>query len=449
MALDVCQKCRSTADTGFHYPYLAAELVISSGNLNRVATDDGSGDNDGTLQNYTYVSNARSTDVPTEIGSGNSLQFDSTKSQYVDISNSITIGSGDVTLSAWFKSDDITSTSMICDLRDNDGSGCALYFNSDGTVRSRFSTDNAGENSDSSDAYDDGSWHHAAVVCIRSGDMSLFIDGTLQIDTPRSDISAAVNDDIYPDEQFIGARSFGSTALYFSGLIDDVRIYDSALSKTDVASLSQNNYMGSPVGHWKFDENNYVNRIWSNKNYIRGNDTLESTVDLTHSGDFSKYLITRSFDLPQIPRNAVIRGIEIQVEKSGQDGISDGSAYLEVSGSFVGSDHKATGIWDTNTTTYGSSTDLWGYTEWSPGLVNEKDSLGFGFSAEASAGSGTVWLNSVNMKVHYEHLQNEAGAVSYVNKFGNTHRIQRTTSKPSIGAVEDRYTDRFETHSSS
>jgi hypothetical protein len=72
---------------------------------------------------------------------------------------------------------------------------------------------------------DDGQWHH--IACVReAGTLSLFVD-----EVSEGSISAA-GDVTVPVDLFIGARRHPSPdgALFFKGSIDEVKIYNSAVS---------------------------------------------------------------------------------------------------------------------------------------------------------------------------------------------------------------------------
>ncbi|MDD4924653.1 MAG: LamG domain-containing protein [Dehalococcoidales bacterium] len=91
-------------------------------------------------------------------------------------------------------------------------------------------------------------WYHLVAVFDRSGDESIYINGAL--DDASSIIS--VTGDINPSAPFyIGIeRTFTN---YFSGKIDEVRIYNRALSATEVRYHYNR---GGPVAQWKMDEGN-------------------------------------------------------------------------------------------------------------------------------------------------------------------------------------------------
>jgi hypothetical protein len=92
--------------------------------------------------------------------------------------------------------------------------------------------------------YNDGLWHHVAAVRASDNSRVLYVDGqqmvsdsnvTSAFDAPVSVILGALFSPGYPN----GGR-------FWNGAIDDVRIYNCALSATEVTAL----YNGSETGSW-------------------------------------------------------------------------------------------------------------------------------------------------------------------------------------------------------
>jgi hypothetical protein len=83
----------------------------------------------------------------------------------------------------------------------------------------------------------DGTWHNIGIVVGAYQSMrfrSLYVDGeTVAIDTQSVELRSS-NGGLY-----IGAGKNLETGSFFSGLIDDVRIYDVALSAEEIAVLAQ------------------------------------------------------------------------------------------------------------------------------------------------------------------------------------------------------------------
>ena len=82
----------------------------------------------------------------------------------------------------------------------------------------------------------DGNWHHIAFTISRTGNGIFYLDGVPKGNTSTSTVGNLDNN--LP--LFIAAsRDVGGAPpnLYFGGLIDDVRIYNRALSATEITAL--------------------------------------------------------------------------------------------------------------------------------------------------------------------------------------------------------------------
>jgi hypothetical protein len=147
---------------------------------------------------------------------------------YIDVGNvgSFNFGAGDFTLEAWIQMDPFSSGPRhILGKRDEAypylGSWTRLY-SLDGQIRFEF---NDGWALYTQKTYNDGIWHHIAATR-SNGAVSLYIDGQLiGSDTRTVDVSNSASFKI-------GKWSFENS---FHGKIDDIRIYNRALSATEVA----------------------------------------------------------------------------------------------------------------------------------------------------------------------------------------------------------------------
>jgi hypothetical protein len=155
------------------------------------------------------------------------------------------------TVSAWFK----TTTNFGSDttlVSKSDSSGAypfelvltsseALAFgNYDGT---NFSTATTGV------SYNDGVWHHAlGVRDTVSKKLLLYVDG--QLAASANDDSTVATDN--NDDLSVGASGVGYIEQDYNGQIDEVRLYNRALSAQEAISLYD--WAPGPVGYWKFDE---------------------------------------------------------------------------------------------------------------------------------------------------------------------------------------------------
>jgi len=134
----------------------------------------------------------------------------------------------------------------------------------------------------------DNSWHHIVGVLDRDTNLlSLFVDGFL-VNTPTSLAGlAAIRDSGSPLE--IGRtyrRDFGSPGNYFNGSIDDIFIYNRALSASEVYALYT---APDPHPPGDCDNNSQVSiaEVQGAINMYLGLKTTESCVDTDNSGNTS------------------------------------------------------------------------------------------------------------------------------------------------------------------
>jgi len=139
----------------------------------------------------------------------------------------------------WFRVEGGTGSQDLLSIHNSVGTsdmhGILLEVGSNGQLRflHRFPFTAGGSNLYTTTAYNEGTWHHVAVV--KSADtMALYVDGqqagsaadATQFDQPLGCIT-------------LGVLTRNQLLRYFSGSMDDVRIYDRALSPEEVAGLAQ------------------------------------------------------------------------------------------------------------------------------------------------------------------------------------------------------------------
>ena len=183
------------------------------------------------------------------------LEFDGFD-DYIDVGSFDVAGSG-LTLSGWFNADDLVSEGRIISKAKtvtDDGTWWQLSIRDKDAaqwLRARIkasSTTTAFE--DSTVPLQTGQWYFAAATYDNaSGEMKLYLNGAL-LGTKAHAVGGAL--DVDPDVPvFIGANS--SAERHFDGTLDDIRVYNRALSAAEVSSLAGPAGFG-PIAHWPFEE---------------------------------------------------------------------------------------------------------------------------------------------------------------------------------------------------
>ncbi|MBE7444313.1 MAG: Ig-like domain-containing protein [Planctomycetia bacterium] len=182
--------------------------------IGTVANDLSGNDNHGTINGATWT-----------IGKTDwALSFDGVN-DYVDLGNPSNLQPGAVSLSVWFKT--TAASGMIMRKR---GYGYGLEVVSSGKIS--FWIYNATATkfmATSLNAYNDDQWHHAVGVYDGST-VKLFIDG--------SKVSAESADPIFYGSGGIAIGRDGNySGSYFNGIIDEVQVYNYALSDPEIQGL--------------------------------------------------------------------------------------------------------------------------------------------------------------------------------------------------------------------
>ncbi|MBE0534043.1 MAG: lamin tail domain-containing protein, partial [Phycisphaerae bacterium] len=151
---------------------------------------------------------------------------------YVEITNyKGVLGSGARTCTAWIKTTGQNVAIAGWGMVDPTGARWAMVVNAAGRLRQEF----GGGYVLGTKVINDGKWHHVAVVLEgpRSDDVVLYVDGRREVISEM--VSLSVNTQAGPNAA-IGAH-LGMNR-YFNGLLDNVCIYERALSAEEVALLA-------------------------------------------------------------------------------------------------------------------------------------------------------------------------------------------------------------------
>jgi len=167
---------------------------------------------------------------------GRALSFDGVD-DYVEINevdNTLTPGTSNYSIELWFKlSSESTGHRGLVSKGVFQGNGAYTTYIYDSDFAKWYS-DGTNTVSGVTGNLNDGQWHH--IVFTKNGDEHrIYLDGVLDNSKTLTDVDITSEENV-----IIGARSGGSDA-FFLGVIDEVRIYNSALSEEGISDL-YNNY---------------------------------------------------------------------------------------------------------------------------------------------------------------------------------------------------------------
>lgn len=188
--------------------------------------------------------------------------------------------SQDFSISMWVKSSSASNpgaNQFLIDKQDTasvNAPGYRMYFNTSGQIVCDIDDDSTSYPEDSattSTDYYDNTWHN--VVCVRDitgGDLNLYVDGVLA----NADTSLSATGDLSNAQSLYIGDDDGDATNSFAGDIDEVRIFRSALTASQVkitynANSASNFGVGideksttyggpggnAPIAHLNFDEN--------------------------------------------------------------------------------------------------------------------------------------------------------------------------------------------------
>jgi hypothetical protein len=163
-------------------------------------------------------------------------------------------GTSNFSLEAWVKPANVVTTGMVVLGRINIDAGTEYSQWQMGTNAGGYANFELWDNHSNgivltgTSVLDDGDWHH--IVAVRDGSANknkLYVDGVLENSADIS-YSYTFKSDVQPNPINLGyiKRATSSEEYHFIGGIDEVGIFDKALSAAEITSFYNN---GNPVGH--------------------------------------------------------------------------------------------------------------------------------------------------------------------------------------------------------
>lgn len=185
-----------------------------------------------TTVNTTYTTNNANV-------ANNAVQFGGNLNSILDFTDNGNFdftGTTNFTISFSFFFNGSSTSGLLDNCLNYGGWGIWLWSTVSGTWNLQFNYKNNSVGSAAATAFTRGVWHHVAAVR-NNGTISLYIDGVFRLSAPEGTMAQS-----YPINMIAGAMGYGSFSppRYnpFGGKIDEIRIYNRALSAAEIGILA-------------------------------------------------------------------------------------------------------------------------------------------------------------------------------------------------------------------
>ena len=207
-----------------------------------IAKDTSGKDNHGNLMNNPKWVQGKF--IARAIARAKALEFDG-NDDWVDCGNDDTLSvlTGDASVVAWIKT---TQASEGQILRSSQNGPYIIFGINDSKLRAQIYdlTNNANDERSNGPIVNDGQWHHVAVVFDRDGHLTFYNDGEAKKGVEISAVKG--NIEMTGPCLAIGKRP-GTEEQFFDGIIDEVALFKSALTKNDIQAIMNRGIEGISV----------------------------------------------------------------------------------------------------------------------------------------------------------------------------------------------------------
>lgn len=277
-----------TGGRGFQVAELATnspEDGLIGGETNRWTFDSNANDSVGSV-NGTPTNGPSIGDPDSVLGIG-SLRLDG-GNDYIDLNHpDLKDSFSRYTVSAWFEAQDTNFTQMIYE---EGGSTNGLALRLKGSTLEAAVRNNSAQATVSIANVTPGQWH-LAVVTFDQGQLTLYLDGSDQIQTTSAGYSTVGNHGNSANIGRQNSSAFGTSgSSYFDGQIDDVRIFDGVAisagqvgqlygTSNDLNLIIEAESASGIASDWSVEDNSYV--VWNGSNQI--NNPVSPANDLSYT----------------------------------------------------------------------------------------------------------------------------------------------------------------------
>lgn len=255
--------------------------------------------------------------VALEPVAANCLKFDGVNG-YLQVPHANELNAYPLTVSAWFRTENPTLFQCIANkYADASDNGWTLAVQN-GKLRGFHRTISGIADITSAATVADGAWHHAAMIVDAAG-LRLLLDGAVVATTGWTGTPSAPTS----TEPLLIGRYYNYTSR-FQGALDEVRIWNRALSTSEIQSLKNLPLVGNETGliaYWKLDEGSGATTTVDSTGHGHTGTLLsnpEWTGSTAYLGDGSVHLVespgipnfTQTFAVSSIPaeKSFVVKG---------------------------------------------------------------------------------------------------------------------------------------------
>jgi len=159
---------------------------------------------------------------------GQALSFDGNDIVNMGNPEELNFGEEDYSIEAWIKTKE-SDVPIITKMQSSNERGWQNKVLEDGKFYNRIQVNN-GNDTETTSAVNDLNWHHTVTVISRTGGRQiLYIDGKSEANENIADVVGSVT-----NERDVIVGSYHDGKKFFSGAIDEVRIYNRALSDGEI-----------------------------------------------------------------------------------------------------------------------------------------------------------------------------------------------------------------------
>ena len=282
--------------------------------MDEIATTSGAIDSSGNGNDGTYYGNASTTGG--KFGNGGVFDGDGDKVD-MGIDKNYINGVESASMSAWIKAESFSGNNVILGVAKNNSgvvngsSRLTCFLGTVGAVQcgGRSADSDSYQYEETTSTLNTGEWYSiVGVIDYKNDDIKIFVNGEEWATTGAVNFSQDTTSNTNSDGSSIGAEE-SSTSNPFEGQIDEVRIYNRALSKSEVKKLYE--WAPRPVLHLKMDKKSgstaYDTSGYGNDggifgaNHVQGKygsalgfDGVDDKITITHSESLN-YNYTDSF----------------------------------------------------------------------------------------------------------------------------------------------------------